>query len=180
MTHPFPRLSLAAALCLMPLAVHAAAAHVHGAAMLAIAIEGGTLTLMLESPTDSLVGFEHAPRTARERAAVTKMKQTLERPAALFVPTPAAACKPVGVKLESTLFESGHAHHDHGAHAHAGGHADLDGAFVFRCARPEALRDLEVRLFDAFPRLKKLKVEIAGPRGQTAAQLTPGQRKARW
>lgn len=177
MTRPSLRLALAAALCTMPLAVHAAVAHVHGAATLAVAIDGGTLTLMLAAPTDSLVGFEHAPRTARERATVTKMKQTLERPAVLFVPTPAAACKPAGVKLESTLFESGHAHH---GHDHAEGHADLEGEFVFRCARPEALRDLEVRLFDAFPRLKKLKVEIAGPRGQTAAQLTPGQRKARW
>lgn len=180
MTHSFLRHALTAALCLMPLAVHAAAAHVHGAATLAVAIDGGTLTLLLESPTDSLVGFEQAPRTARERAAVTKMKQTLERPAALFVPTPAAACKSAGVKLESTLFEPGHSHHDPGAHEYAGGHADLDGEFVFRCARPDALRDLEVRLFDAFPRLKKLKVEIAGPRGQTAAQLTPRQRKASW
>lgn len=180
MTRPFPRLALAAALCILPLAVHAATAHVHGAATLAIAIDGGTLTLMLATPTDTLAGFEHAPRTAREHAAVTKMKQTLERPAALFVPSPAAACKPAGVKLESTLFEAGHAHHDHGAHKHADGHADLDGEFVFRCARPEALRNLDVRLFDAFPRLKKLKVEIAGPRGQTAAQLTPGQRKVRW
>lgn len=161
----------------MPLPAHAATAHVHGMATLAVAIDGGTLTLMLEAPADSLAGFEHAPRTARERAAVTKMKQTLERPAAMFVPSPAAACKPAGVKLESTLFEPGHAHR---AHDHAEGHADLDGEFVFRCARPEALRDLEVHLFDAFPRLKKLKVEIAGPRGQTAVQLTPGQRKARW
>ena len=38
MTHSFLRLALAAALCLMPLAVHAAAAHVHGAATLAVAI----------------------------------------------------------------------------------------------------------------------------------------------
>lgn len=184
MNTSFHRLALASILYGLSLTSHAAEAHVHGEATLSVAIDGGTLTLMLETPTDSLVGFEHAPHTARERTAVAKMKQTLERPAALFVPSPAAACKPAGVKLESTLFEPAHADHDHDAHKHdhdhEAGHADLDGEFVFRCARPDALRDLEVRLFDAFPRLKKLKVEIAGPRGQSAAQLTPRQRKISW
>jgi hypothetical protein len=175
MNTPFNRLVLASVLHGLSLTTHAAEAHVHGEATLSVAVDGGTLTLMLEAPTDSLVGFEHAPRTARERAAVTRMKQTLERPAVLFVPSPAAACKPAGVELESSLFKPGHAHHDH-----AEGHADLAGEFVFRCAHPEALRDLEVRLFDAFPRLKRLKVEIAGPRGQSAAQLTPRQPKASW
>lgn len=150
----------------------AADAHVHGEARLAVAIDDGTLSLILESPTDSLVGFEHAPRTARERAAVTKMKQTLERPAEVFRPTQTADCKPVRVKLESALLESKHTHHD--------GHANLNGEFVFACAAPQHLRDLDVRLFKHFPDLKKLKVEVAAPRGQKAVQLTKRQHKVSW
>jgi hypothetical protein len=42
------------------------------------------------------------------------------------------------------------------------------------------LHDLDVRLFSAFPRLKKLQVELAGPRGQTALRLTPQQTRLRW
>jgi len=183
------RLSLICLLLnLVPFVTHAAEAHVHGEARLDVAIDGGTLTLMLEAPADSLVGFEHAPRNARERAAVAKARQALERPAALFVPSPAAACTAKAAKLESPLFEKAAAHehdkHDDHAHEkdheHEHGHADVDGEFVFQCARPEALRDLDVRLFSAFPRLKKLQVELAGPRGQTALRLTPQQTRLRW
>jgi hypothetical protein len=42
------------------------------------------------------------------------------------------------------------------------------------------LRDLEVNLFDPFPGLKRLNVEVAGPKGQKAAQLGPKQRKVSW
>lgn len=147
--------------------------HVHGQARLAVAIDGHTLTLMLESPADSLVGFERAPRTAKERAAVAAMKQTLEQADKLFLPTPAAACKPTRVNLTSPLLGSapkpGHE-----------GHADLDGEFVFKCAQPQYLRDLEVRLFERFPGLKKLNVEVAGPQGQKAAQLSAARSKIGW
>ncbi len=60
------------------------------------------------------------------------------------------------------------------------GHADLDGEFVFRCAQPAALRDIEVRLFAAFSHLQRLDVEIIGPRGQTAARLTAKQPRISW
>ncbi|MEW6118712.1 MAG: DUF2796 domain-containing protein [Pseudomonadota bacterium] len=170
------------ALGLIPLATQAAESHVHGEARLDIAIDGSTLTLMLEAPADSLLGFEHAPRNTRERAALARTKQTLERPAALFVPSTAAACTARSTELKSPLFETSadhnHGHDSSGAHEH--GHADIDAMFVFQCTRPEALRTLDVRLFAAFPRLKKLQVELAGPRGQTALRLTPQQTQVRW
>lgn len=161
------------ALCLASMPARAAEAHVHGQARLAVAIDGGTLTLLLASPADSLTGFEHSPRTAQEHAAVAAMRQHLERADALFQPSPAAACRLSGVTLVSPLLgdapEPGHA-----------GHADLDGTFVFRCAHPERLNDLDVRLFERFPRLKRLNVEIAGPNGQKALQLRAGQTRAVW
>jgi hypothetical protein len=157
----------------------AADAHVHGQARLAVAIDGGTLTLLLESPTDSLVGFEHAPGNAKERAAVARMKEILERPAELFKPTQAAGCKPARFKLDSALFKPAHSGHKLTHNAHAG-HADLDAEFLFQCAQPQHLRGLEVRLFEHFPSLKKLQVEIAGPHGQKAIQLTPSQRTVSW
>lgn len=169
-------------LALFPLAAHAAEAHVHGEARLDVAIDDGTLTLMLEAPADSLIGFEHAPRNARDKTAVAKAKQTLERAAALFTPSPAAACTLKSAQLASPLFEAdtGHTHaHDHEPE-HEHGHADIDGEFMFQCARPQALREVDVRLFAAFPRLKKLAVEVAGPRGQTARTLTPQQTRIVW
>ncbi len=167
------RVAALLALSMYTLSSQAAEAHVHGQANLSIAIDGETLTLMLESPTDSLVGFEHAPHTPNERAAVVAMKQALEQAHQLFQPTPAATCRMASVKLASPLLgsapEPGHE-----------GHADLDGEFVFRCTHPRHLHDMDVRLFERFPRIRKLNVEIAGPGGQKAMELNAIQNKVVW
>lgn len=169
------RILAAAALAVFSTSVPARepGAHVHGAARLDVALDGGTLTLSLESPLDSLLGFEHMPRNEKQRAAVRAMAEKLARSEKLFVPSPAAQCVPQAAKLESPLLEAG----NQDAPA---GHLDLDGEYVFRCARPEALRDLEVRLFEAFPGLRRLDVQAATSRGQAATRLTPGKRRISW
>jgi putative ABC transport system ATP-binding protein len=40
---------------------------------------------------------------------------------------------------------------------------------------PEALRTLDVGLFQHFPKLRRVDVQVAGPRGQSAARLSPQQ-----
>jgi hypothetical protein len=112
-----------------------AEAHVHGQASLDVAVDGATLTLMLEAPADSLTGFEHAPGTDEEHATTAKMKEILTHADRLFLTTAAAECKLASVELHSLLLgeapEPGHE-----------GHADLDGTFVMKCAHPEQLHDL--------------------------------------
>ncbi|KFB75420.1 DUF2796 domain-containing protein [Candidatus Accumulibacter cognatus] len=163
-----------ASVCLWPLSAAAGepAAHVHGAASLLVAIDGKNLTLNLESPLNNLVGFEHTPRTEKQKAAVRAMAERLNQPASLFIASPVAACTPLSVKLESPVLEPTKPAGD--------GHADLDGEFVFRCEHPEALRALEVGLFQAFPRLQRVDAQVAGPRGQSAVRLSPQQRNIAW
>lgn len=152
---------------------HEPGAHVHGVGKLQVTLDANTLTLGLESPLDNLLGFEHLPRNDQQKAAVRAMADKLKQPATLFVTTPAAQCKVDSVKLESPVLEP--------AKMESGdGHADLDGEFVFRCAQPAALHDIEVRLFAAFSHLQRLDVEIIGPRGQTAARLTAKQPRISW
>ena len=161
------------ALAILPASAsaHEPGAHVHGVAKLQVAVDGNTLTLSLESPLDNLLGFEHLPRSEKQKAAVRNMAERLNQAGKIFLPTPAAQCATVSVKLESPVLE----------HATSGdGHNDLDGDFVFRCERPDALRGLEVRLFEAFPNLRRLDVQVATPRGQVAARLAPGQRRIDW
>ena len=166
------RLVLLAALSL-PAAAAGPGAHVHGAALLDVAVDGDSLTLNLEAPLASLLGFEHLPRTERQHAAVRAMAATLNKPALLFVATPAAQCAVVAVKLASPVLAAA-------GKAAGDGHADLDGEFVFRCARPAALRDVELKLFAAFPHLRQVDVQLAGPRGQSATRLTPQQARISW
>jgi len=157
----------------------AADAHVHGQARLTVALDGANLTLALESPLANLLGFEHMPRSAKDKAAVARMAKLLNQPGELFVPTPAAGCKAGAVKLESSVLEARPKAAKHG-HDHEHEHADLDGEFTFTCAQPGLLHSLEVKLFDAFPGLKRLDVEVATAKGQTAAKLDGKKRRIDW
>jgi hypothetical protein len=66
-------------------------------------VDGNSLTLNLESELDNLLGFEHVPRSEKEKTAVRDMAERLKKAASVFVPTPAAHCKPVSAKLESPV-----------------------------------------------------------------------------
>lgn len=59
-------------------------------------------------------------------------------------------------------------------------HAELEGTWSFRCATSGTLAGAEVRLFGAFPGLRRLDVAIAGPRGQRSAKLSPASRQLKW
>lgn len=149
-------------------------AHVHGVATLQVAVDEKTMTLNFSSPLDSLLGFEHVARNAQQRAAVKNMADRLNRAEQLFIPTAEAKCALQSVKLDSQALEA------KPSRDKEGGHADLDGEFVFTCKQIDKLHDLDVLLFGAFPHLRQLKVEVATLKKQTAATLTPTQRNANW
>lgn len=155
----------------------AAEAHVHGMATLQLAVDDNLLHLNLSSPLDSLLGFEHQPRTEKQKAAVRLMADHLRQAERLFQPTQAARCKLKSYSLESPVLETDERKgHDYKKH----GHTDLDAEFVFYCANPSELLDLEVNLFSYFPGVRQLKVEAATPRGQSIAILTPSKRRIVW
>ncbi len=150
---------------------HAAPAHVHGEARLEISVDGMQLVIWFESPLDSLLGFEHAPRNAAERQAVQAMAAKLKQASQMFVPSAAALCVSTGVELESPVF---------GGKTEPGGHNDLDARYTWRCTKPEALREVATGLFTAFPRLRRMAVEFAGPQGQRAGQLDARNPRFSW
>ena len=168
----------------------AADAHVHGVASLQIALDGNRLSVDFSSPLDNLVGFEHAPRTDRQKAAVRQMAERLNAPELWFVPNPEAGCKRTAVNLESAVLDrallSGagaerkpstakpDARKD--TKSHAGEHSALSAGIVFTCDRPRALSGLELKLFDAFPKLKRIDAQVAVTNKQKAAKLTPRAR----
>lgn len=158
-------------LVISPAIAHEPGAHVHGVAKLQVAVDGNILTLDFESPLDNLLGFEHLPRSEKQKAAVRAMAQRLNKPESLFLTTPAAACTVLSAKLESPVLEPA---------KKTEGHADLDAEFVFKCAQPSALRGMAVKLFEAFRNLRRLDVQVAGARSQAAARLTPAQPHISW
>lgn len=137
-------------------------AHVHGQAQLDVAIDGESLVLMLEAPLDGFVGFEHAPRTPAQRQAAEAALATLRDGAALFVPAAEARCTLESQAVDAPVLQGGDA---------AGGHADLQARWQFRCTAPARLRALEHGLFQAFPRLQRIDAQVVGPQGQRKQAL---------
>ena len=160
------------------MASYAAGPHVHGTATMQIAIEGNNVEVALIAPLESLLGFERAPRNDKERQAVQMMMKQLSDPSALLIPTAAARCTPAKPRITAPALDArtkvpGHEKHDEA-------HAELEAVISFRCAVPAALNSMEVRLFDVFPRLQKLKAEVAASGKQSAANLGRERRTLFW
>lgn len=153
--------TLAALLLSLPAAAHKA--HVHGVATLTMAVDGSTLSITLEAPLDGFVGFERPPRSDAERKTATDAMARLKDGAALFKPDAAAGCTLAEATVDAPVLQPG-------AKA-AGDHADLDASYSFRCSQPQALRQVEVMLFDGFQRLTRIEVQVAGAKAQSKTTL---------
>jgi hypothetical protein len=152
------RVALLMASVLLALPVQAQKAHTHGTGKLDVVVEGGRLTLAAEIPLEDLVGFERAPRSEKERAAVDAMRAYF-RSGKAFVPSAAAGCTLGEAKVEATTPEKGH--------------AELGATLVYECAASAELRQIEAALFQEYKRLKRLDARVVSAKGQKAARLTP-------
>ena len=159
---------------------HETKAHVHGVAVMEVIAEANVLEITLHSPLDNLVGFEHAPRSEQQRKAVQAMEDRLRQAGTLFIPTPAAKC--TAQPTELTLpFKSNSTAASQNKHDKANErHSELEAVMRFHCEAPAALKDIEVKLFEAFPRMQRLDAQMVSKQGQSAARLTPKQRMLQW
>lgn len=150
-------------------------AHVHGAGKLGIAIERRSLEIEIEAPANDIVGFEHAPKTAEQKKAVSEARAALAKPLALIKLPEAAGCKLSSSKVRLV----GGGAHDHG-HNHgkqpkgkeADPHSEFHAEYKFTCSKPELVKTIDLDYFKAFPRAEKLDVEIVGDKIQSKAVAT--------
>jgi len=187
---------LALALTLMSLSalaqVREQGAHEHGAARLDIAWVDGVLELQLDGPAFNFLGFERAPGSLEEMAAVDAARAALADPTALYFLAAAAACVALAPNVTTPLPEavaasaaSDHpeavADHDHAhdhAHEHEHEHEHADAAHSswraqqrFRCGRPDALDALVLQLFARFPALQRIDYQLLTDTSQIGGRL---------
>ena len=154
-------------------------AHEHGVMKLDVAVEGSTLSIALESPLDSFLGFERAPRTEAERKAAADLLTRLRGPdkgSPLFTLDAAAQCNLNKTDVQAPVLE-GPIGKD--AKAAKEGHADLDAIYTYTCAQPAQLKNLDLGLFETFRRLQRIDVQVAGTQGQSKLTLTRPARNIR-
>jgi hypothetical protein len=169
-------------------------AHEHGAAKMNVSVEQDTVIIELDSPLDSILGFEHAPKTAKQRAAVQAMSQRLHRADTLFVFTPAAKCALKTVTLESEKLDDAllrakpekrqavpvREARDAAAKGEHDGHGDLEAVFTFACAAPRSLKSIDVLLFKEYKGMQEIEVQLVTPDKQMSTELTPKSTTLRW
>lgn len=96
-------------------------AHEHGSAALNIAVEDDGVEMELIAPGADIVGFEHAPGSDDDRAAVKAAVDTLQQ--SLFKFPDAAGCELEAVGIYSSLLPDGKPVH-FGEHHHDEDHKD--------------------------------------------------------
>ena len=138
--------------------------HEHGVARLDVAAESRGVSLLLEAPLDSLVGFEHEPRTDAERQQVDLALSRLRAGAALFRIDSAAGCAMKSMNLQSAALGLG-------GEKVKDGHAEVEAAYEFGCTDGGRAGFVEANLFEFFPRLQRVEVQAATRRGQMKATL---------
>lgn len=144
----------------------AAGAHEHGVVKLDVAVEGSRVVIEIDSPLDNLLGFEHAPRSDAEREKADAMLKKLRDAAQLFRIDGNAGCTLGAMDLRSAPLQLGKK-----PAAANDTHGDLEGSFEFKCKAGAKAAFLEVGLFDAFPQIKRIDLQVATPKGQMKATL---------
>ncbi len=164
-------------------------AHVHGIAALNLALEGREVHIELDSPAANIVGFEHAPSSEADHAALDKAVATLKDGDRLFRFNDDSGCRMERANVTTALLEEEHDEHaeghsgdhdhqekdghDHEVQEHDGEtHSDIEAAYHFECDQPGKLTQLSVELFEVFPGTEKLRVQYVIESKQGAAELT--------
>ena len=79
--------------------------HVHGIAALNLVLEGQEVHIELDSPAANIVGFEHAPSSEADRAALDEAVATLEDGDRLFKFNADAGCRMDTAQVVSELLD---------------------------------------------------------------------------
>ncbi len=142
-------------------------AHVHGSATLDIALQDTLLDIEFESPAINVIGYEHAPATDQEKAALQEANRTFNAGDRLFVWPAAAQCKQASAKRTPIAYEQ-----DGDDDKPNAPQANYVVAYRFTCAHPEKLEWIDVKLFTVTRGMQKIIANVVTATLQTQVLLT--------
>lgn len=152
-------------------------AHVHGASVLNIAVEGSAVAMELEVPALDIVGFERAPSSDAHRAAIDTATMTLSKPLDVFVFPAVAGCAVNDASVEHVIEDderdarAGYEHERGEAHGDGKAHSEFRAVYEMSCADPSAIDAIDFAFFSLFPGAQSVEVQVITEYGQAAFQL---------
>jgi len=192
-------LALASLMLTLP-SVHANAseldAHEHGSANLDIAIDTSTIEMRFESPAVNIVGFEYATEDEQQLLLINKAKSNLSNFDLIYGLVGDVSCQTVKSSAKwVTEHEAGHddhepGHDDHDDHEaghddhddHEAGHddhgevakaehAEFIAEYRLECNQLNNLAAIDVKMFEFFPAIEDLDVQVVYSQGQIKYEL---------
>jgi hypothetical protein len=137
-------------------------AHVHGAALLNIAIEDRAATVEFESPAEGVIGFEYEAKSEADRTkqamALDTLRDNIHR---MVIFDPALGCRFSPTKVDVVRQDQQH--------------AEVHGLFAVSCDVAPAASTLRFGVTKTFPRIHTVKVQVVGATQQAGATIKRDQ-----
>jgi len=143
-------------------------AHTHGAATLTVIVSAQQVAIGFQSPAFNLLGFESAPQTEEQRAALARVESKLEAPSTLLSFLD-ADCEILDRQVSRS--DEAHDDHDHADEHEHGEHWEFMVNILLHCAALAQPPSLEVNVFQHFPGIAKIELLWATDTRQGASAL---------
>lgn len=137
---------------------HNLSAHEHGAVKLAFAIEGKTVDIELEGPSESFLGFEHKPTSAEDKKVLNSASELWNKDLltkVIMFPSN------LNCLIDYSKFIQNFEESTETKGKKSAEHSEIEATAKLTCSGGTLKgSDVKIGIKDKFPKIKKLKLEI--------------------
>ena len=144
--------------------------HEHGAAIIKMVLEEERLQVEFEVPSESLIGFEHFPKSQSNRENFNEAIKILSDPSKLFSIPIKAECLLVGINVSQSLF-SNEEEHGHDESEKSEIHSEFESNYYWNCQHLDEIDSIGTQLMSFFPRIEEIRVNWISNNGQGSLEL---------
>ena len=144
--------------------------HEHGAAIIKMVMEEERLQVEFEVPSESLIGFEHFPKSQSNRENFNEAIKILSDPSKLFSKPIKAECLLVGMNVSQSLF-SNEEEHGHDESEKSEIHSEFESNYYWNCQHLDEIDSIGTQLMTFFPRIEEIRVNWISNNGQGSLEL---------
>ena len=152
--------------------------HEHGAAIIKMVMEEEKLQVEFEVPSESLIGFEHYPKSQSKRENFNKAIKILSDPSKLFSKTTKAECILVGMNVSQSLFSHEEEHGDEAEEEHGHDesekseiHSEFKSNYSWNCQHLDEIDSIGTQLMTFFPQIEEIRFNFISNNGQGSLEL---------